>query len=152
MPSGTVQETIAAPCQAVFNLLHDYDRRLEWDTLLQEAYLVDGHDKAQVGAVSVCTGRPHLGGLSLKTEYITFQPPMLAAVKLVNRPALFDSFAASIHHREVSESESTVDYKYNFTARPAFLRFVLHPVMNTVLAFETRKRLRALKQHFAHIE
>ena len=34
MPHGSVTETIPAPSSEVFRLLHDYDRRLEWDTLL----------------------------------------------------------------------------------------------------------------------
>jgi hypothetical protein len=39
MPHGTVTETIPAPSAEVFKLLHDYDRRLDWDTLLQDARL-----------------------------------------------------------------------------------------------------------------
>ena len=46
MPHGEVSETIPAPSSAVFDLLHDYARRLEWDTLLQSAYLDDGHTAA----------------------------------------------------------------------------------------------------------
>jgi hypothetical protein len=37
MAHGEVTEIIPAPSQAVFDLIHDYSRRLEWDTLLQAA-------------------------------------------------------------------------------------------------------------------
>jgi hypothetical protein len=34
MPHGQVSELISAPIDVVFDLVHDYSRRLEWDTLL----------------------------------------------------------------------------------------------------------------------
>lgn len=148
MPHSTIREVIPAPSAAVFALLHDYDRRLEWDTLLQAAYLTDGFPAAQLGAVSVCKGRTYLGGIAMKTRYVSFRPPAIAAVRMVNRPPFFESFAATIRHRDLSASSSEVEYIYHFTARPRWLRFLLHPFINTLLARETRRRLRALRQWF----
>src|SRR5438105_5057012 len=136
MPHGTVREEIPAPSAEVFQLLHDYRRRLQWDTLLQAAYLTDGYQEAQAGAVSVCKGRTHLGGIAVKAEYVTFRPPELAAVKMINRAPFFDTFAATIRHRNLTDSSSMVEYSYTFTARPSWLRFILHPVMNAILVFE----------------
>jgi hypothetical protein len=65
MPHGVVREAIPATSAAVFALLHDYERRLEWDTLLQAAYLTDGYRQAEPGAVAVCQGRKHLGGIAV---------------------------------------------------------------------------------------
>ena len=148
MPHGTVREVIPAPSADVFRLLHNYDRRLEWDTLLQAAYLTDGYREAELGAVSVCKGRTHLGGLEIKTKYVSFRPPEVAAVKMVNQPPFFETFAATILHQDLSASSSSVEYKYNFTARPRWLRFILHPLMSAMFAFETKKRLGALKHFF----
>jgi hypothetical protein len=145
MPRGIVREVIAAPSAAVFRLLHDYDRRLEWDTLLRAAYLTDGYRQAQLGAVSVCQGKTHLGRIALKTRYVSFRPPDVAAVKMVNRPPFFDKFAATIRHGDVTAYSSFVEYHYNFVARPKWLRFLLHPLMNALFRWETGKRLRALK-------
>ena len=149
MPHGEVSEVIPAPGGVVFDLLHDYERRLEWDTLLQAAYLDDGFTAAEKGATSVCVGRWTLGGIALKTVYVTFQRPTLAAVKLVNEPPFFGKWAASIHHEELSEGESRVTYKFHFTSRPAMLRFILEPIMQRVFLWETRKRLRALRAYFS---
>jgi len=63
MAHGSVSATIPAPSAAVFDLLHDYGRRLEWDALLRAAYLADGHTVTGKGATSVCVGRRSLGGL-----------------------------------------------------------------------------------------
>lgn len=46
MAHGEFTEIIPAPSRAVFDLIHDYSRRLEWDTLLRAAYLDDGHTVA----------------------------------------------------------------------------------------------------------
>lgn len=148
MPHGTVREVIPAPSAAVFGLLHDYGRRLEWDTLLQAAYLTDGHQEVRQGAVAVCKGRAGLGGIALKSVYVTFHPPEVAAVRMVNRPAFFDAFAATIRHRDLPGGSSSVEYVYQFTARPAWLRFLLHSLMGLAFALETRKRLRSLRRFF----
>ena len=39
MPTVEIKEIIPASAELVFALVHDYRRRLEWDTLLREAYL-----------------------------------------------------------------------------------------------------------------
>lgn len=39
MPTAYVEEVLPFTAHQAFDLVHDYDRRLEWDTLLQEAYL-----------------------------------------------------------------------------------------------------------------
>lgn len=148
MAHAEISEVIPAPSAAVFDLLHDYNRRLEWDTLLQAAYLVDGATAAAKGVASVCVGRRSLGGIALKTVYVTFERPTLAAVKMVNAPALFESWAASIRHDDISANESRLTYKFQFTSRPHSLRFVLDPLIARLFVWETRKRLRALKAFF----
>ena len=144
MAHGEVSEILPVPREVAFDLIHDYGRRLEWDTLLRAAYLEDGHLAAAKGVTSVCVGRRSLGGIALKTIYVTFQRPTLAAVKMVNAPAFFQSWAASIHHEEVSIGRSRITYKFYFTTKPRLLRFILEPLIERVFAWETKRRLRAL--------
>ncbi|MBK9163089.1 MAG: SRPBCC family protein [Acidobacteria bacterium] len=148
MATTEIRETIPASADAVFALIHNYDRRLEWDTLLKEAYLEPEFDEACLGAISVCRGKGLLGIFALRTQYVSFDRGRVAAVKLLNQPPFFDAFAASIRHAKIDDAHSEVIYKVNFTARPAWLRPVLHPLMQAVFAWETRKRLRALKSFF----
>lgn len=147
MPKATVKETMPASATRVFAVLHDYDRRLEWDTLLQEAYLEPDFAEAGLGAISVCKGKTMLGGIALRTVYVSFKPGRVAAVKMLNRPPFFRTFAASIRHFDEGENLSELVYEYNFTAKPRFLGWLLHPVMNVFLDWETRKRLRSLKRY-----
>ncbi len=148
MPTAEIKEIIPAPAEAVFNLLHDYKRRLEWDTLLRKAYLEPEYEKSEKGAISVCRGKRILGGFAVRTVYVSFEPGKVAAVKMLNQPPFFDTFAASIRHRKIDDENSEVIYKVNFTAKPRFLRPILNPIMRRVFVWETRKRLRALKTFF----
>jgi ribosome-associated toxin RatA of RatAB toxin-antitoxin module len=149
LPTAEIKEVIPASAVEVFDLVHDYQRRLEWDTLLQKAYLEDDFAESCKGAISVCQGRNILGGFALRTQYVSFERGKVAAVKMLNQPPFFDTFAASIRHADIGEDLSEIIYKVNFTAKPRFLRFILHPIMKIVFAWETKKRLSALKEFFA---
>lgn len=133
MADGSVSAIIPAPSEAVFDLLHDYSRRLEWDTLLRAAYLTDGHTAAGKGVTSVCVGRRSLGSLAFKTVYVTFERPKRAAVKLVNAPAFFETWAATIQHQNLSAQASRLTYTFHFTVRPRLLRPLLDPLMESTL-------------------
>jgi hypothetical protein len=148
MVHGQVSEIIPAASHVAFDLIHDYARRLEWDTLLQAAYLDGGDTVAGNGVTSVCLGGRSLGGIALRTVYISFDRPKVAAVKMVNAPAFFRSWAASIRHEDISDQESRITYRFHFVTKPRILRFILDPIMERVFIWETRKRLRALKAFF----
>ena len=150
MPHGQVIDVIPTPADEVFRLLHDYDRRLDWDTLLQAAYLLDNCQEAAVGVKSVCKGKRALGGIALTTEYISFRAPEVAAVRMINRPPFFETFAATIRHESQADGSSRIEYNYNFTSRPRWLRFVLDPIMNLCFKMETKKCIAALRRHFAN--
>src|SRR5690349_883244 len=114
MPRGSHAVEIDASCQAVFELVHDYARRLEWDSMLSEARLLGGATRAALGVRSLCVGTWRGGYLDLETEYVRFEPGLVAAVKLCNRPAFFDNFAATIRHEPLGDGRSRVTYIYNF--------------------------------------
>jgi hypothetical protein len=121
MIHGCVSEVMPASSGEVFDLLHDYNQRLAWDTLLSAAYLNDGHVRAAPGATSVCVGRRMWGSIALKTVYVALDRPRLAAVKMVNSPPLFESWAASIRHDDISPDASRLTYTWTFVARPRWL-------------------------------
>jgi hypothetical protein len=145
MPRESVAIEIAAPCEAVFAVIHDYSCRLAWDTMLREARLLDGATAAGIGVRSLCVGTWRSAGLALETEYIRFEPGRVAAVKLTNRPLLFARFAATIRHDVISATRSRTTYIYAFRARPQYLAPLLEPLINTLLRHEVHRRLRALR-------
>jgi len=145
MKKESVSEIIHQPCEAVFEMLHDYDRRLQWDTLLRQARLLHGATRADLGVQSLCAGKWSTGGIPVISEYVTFQHPECAAVKMVNQPPFFKSFAATIRHISLDDDRSKITYTYHFEAKPRWLAWLLEPIMNFKLKRETRKRLEALK-------
>ncbi|HEX5037445.1 MAG TPA: SRPBCC family protein [bacterium] len=147
MKRTTVAETILRPCAEVFDLVHDYGRRLEWDTLLRKACLLDGAGSAGPGVRSLCAGKWPSFGIPMVTEYVTFRRGEVAAVKLVNRPPFFRAFAATIRHAPLGTGRSRIEYIYRFEAKPRWLAWLLEPVMNLRLKRETAKRLKALKDY-----
>jgi hypothetical protein len=146
MSAGTASIDIASPPEDVFDLLHDYSRRLEWDPFLRKAHLLDGAKQAGVGVSSRCVARRGVGGLAMNTEYVSFTSPLVAAVKMTRGPFFLRSFAASIRHDSLDGGRSRVTYRYNFTSWPECLGFLMEPIVGWILHRETTRRLQALKR------
>jgi len=147
MAREIISVEIAASCEAVFDVIHDYPSRLDWDSMLTKAYLLDGATSAGVGVSSVCTGTWRSLYLSFETKYIRFVPGDIAAVKLVNKPLFFKKFSATIRHDPLGENRSRTTYIYNFKARPKYLAWLIAPIINLRLKHEVSNRLQALKAH-----
>ena len=145
---AVITQEIPASREATFDLLHDYERRLDWDTLLRRAYTVGGVP-AGPGVEAVCQARWSLGGLSFRTAYVTFRRPELAAVKLVGRAPLFASWAASIKHVPLDGERHELRYTLTFRCRPRILAPLIERVALAAFRWETRRRLRALARALA---
>ncbi|HKQ73456.1 MAG TPA: SRPBCC family protein [Blastocatellia bacterium] len=133
---------IRAPARELFALTQDYSRRLEWDCFLKAAYLLDDAPRAGIGVRANCVAR---SGLAMETEYISFNPPEVAAVKMTRGPWFIESFAGSWRFHEETREQTRVYFKYSVRARPRWLAPLLSPVLAVVFARDTRKRLAALK-------
>lgn len=139
---AVVERLIAAPPEVIFDLVHDYSRRLQWDTLLRDAYVVGG-GTAGVDVDTVCTARWLLGGFSFRTRYVTFSPPTLAAVTLVDPVLVFRTWSASIRHKPVGDA-TLVRYTMTFTCRPGVAARLIEAVAVRMFRLETARRLAAL--------
>jgi hypothetical protein len=138
---------IRAGAEAIFDLVHDYSRRLDWDPFLKEACLLDGAVAAGVGVTSRCTARNGFAGLAMESVYVSFQRPRVAAVRMTKGPVLLETFAASINQDPVGPGTTRVTYRFNFSTRPRWLRAIVHPVAAALFMREVRGRLEALKRH-----
>ena len=138
---------IQAKAEDVFDLVHDYARRLEWDTFLQEARLLDGAGRAGLGVKARCTARNGFAGLAMDTVYVSFERPRVAAVRMTSGPAILEAFAASLRQEEIEPGVTRVTYRFNFSTRPRWFRAVLDRVAAVLFLREIRHRLQALKRH-----
>lgn len=150
MPRGSASVDVRAPAALVFDILHDYSLRLEWDTMLSAADLVGDATVAAAGVRSLCVGTWSSAFLPMETEYIVFRPGEVAAVRLTNRPLLFERFAASIRHTPLGTDGSRVTYTYSFRTRPRHLAMLVEPVVARCMAREVRARLLGLRDFVEH--
>ena len=154
MAHAVIAITIDATAEQVFDVVHDYEIRTDWDTLLRSARM-EGNRVPEQGAVAVCAARWYLGGLVFRTRYVTFNRPVVAAVTLVKPYFIFENWSASIRHREVpgrgtdpaDGAESEVVYTLNLRCRPTWFARPLEAVAMKAFELETRRRLRALKRY-----
>lgn len=138
---------IRASSDAIFDLIHDYARRLEWDPFLKEACLLEGAQAAALGVKARCTARNGFAGLAMETVYVSFDRPRVAAVKMTRGPAVLETFAATLRQEDVGSGMTLVTYRFNFATRPRWLRAIADPIAAALFRREVRGRLMALKCH-----
>ena len=146
MPRGTHSIEINASCDAVFELIHNYDIRLQWDSMLCEATLLGAAAEVVKGVRTRCVGNWKCLWLAIEADYLSYEKGKVAAVKMSNKPMFFAEFAATIRHDDLKNGRSKVTYIFNFDAKPRYLTFLLEPVMKFCLKREVTHRLAALKR------
>jgi ribosome-associated toxin RatA of RatAB toxin-antitoxin module len=126
----------------VFTLTQDYSRRLSWDPFLRHAELVGGAIAPGVGVRAWCVA---WSGVGMETEYVSFAPPRIAAVKMTSGPWLLESFGGAWEFRAAGSNRTSVTFRYQFRTRPRWLAWLLEPLARRWFSWETRKRVLALE-------
>jgi ribosome-associated toxin RatA of RatAB toxin-antitoxin module len=126
----------------VFDYTQDYDNRLKWDVFLKRAELVEGAAKAGRGVKAYCVAK---NGMGMLTEYITYNPPKVTAVKMLKGPWLFKSFQASWTFKELDPVKTEVTFVYSFKLRFPFS--LMNGIIKANLHKNVRKRLEYLKKN-----
>jgi hypothetical protein len=141
---STLKQTIEihADPGSLFVLSQDYAHRLAWDPFLQEARLLNGASEPGVSVRAWCVAR---SGLGMETEYVTFEPPCVTAVRMTRGPAFLASFSGSWRFEPNQAGGTMVTFAYHFKSRPRWLRWLLEPILHSVFKRDTIRRLRALK-------
>lgn len=147
MPACSTSIDVPADARTAFDLIHDYTCRLDWDSMLSEARLLDGATQAGLGVTSRCVGGWRVGRSAVESRYITFKPGQVAAVEMTRGPWFFESFTASIRHQPLEDGTSRVTYTYSLIARPRWLRFLIEPLLQWIMSWEVRWRLASLANY-----
>ena len=108
---------INKPAQVIFDYTQDYNNRLTWDTFLKKADLINGATEAGKGVKAWCVAH---NGLGMETEYVTFNPPKVTAIKMTRGPYLFKSFLGSWTFKEITATQTEVMFLYSFELRFPF--------------------------------
>ncbi|KQU82838.1 hypothetical protein ASC78_15715 [Variovorax sp. Root318D1] len=129
-----------ASSDVVFDAFHYHVWRARWDSLVSDARVVGGAPCPFVGAETENTGGGWLRGLSMRTRFIAFDRPHVAAASMIGCSFPFSRWAASMRHRDTQPGRSMLIYVYTIEAGPTALRWLLEPVVTWVFARQTQRR------------
>jgi len=132
--------------EIVFALTQNYSARLNWDPFLREAMLLNGAAEPAVGVRAWCVAR---FGVGIETEYVSFRPPRIAAVKMTRGPKILETFGGAWEFTPVDGSRTQVTFRYQLRARPRWLAWFIEPLARWWFSRETRIRVVALAKALA---
>lgn len=141
---------LPASCEVVFDVFHYHQWRAHWDSLVERTRVSDGAPCPYVGAVSDNRGGGLLRGLNMRTEFIAYERPRMAAAKMVGRSFPFSRWAASMKHEAIGAQRSLMIYTYTIEAGPPGLRWLMEPVVGWIFAWQTRKRFARMRHFLAN--
>lgn len=136
-----------AACTVVFDVFHYHHWRARWDSLVDKTQVVGGAPCPFVGAVTENVGGGLLRGLSMRTRFVAYDRPRIAAAAMIGRSFPFTRWAASMQHRAIDTQRSVMIYTYSLEAGPAGFRWCIEPVVKLVFGWQTRRRF-ARMRHF----
>ena len=93
--------------------------RKRWDTFIREQYYLDGAQRAAKGARTVTVSRR---GARLTSEYVSFNPPTNVGMRVLDGPWFFEKLGGGWRF-SAHEGGTLAVWKYNFTCRPAIIRW-----------------------------
>ena len=138
----SVNTMVSGSADWLFALSQDYSRRQEWDPFASRSELLNG---ATVPAVGVDEYIESAGGLVMVSRYVSFQPPRVAAVSMIEGPRVLASFSRGWKFRQMSPTHCRVTFTYNFRTSPIWLRWAMEPIAGLWYQRQTRARLNCFK-------
>ncbi len=144
MESIKFTEKIEIKCspEFAFDYTQDYNQRLNWDTFLKKAELIEGATIADKGVKAYCVAK---NGLGMVTEYVSFNRPRATAIKMTKGPYMFKSFLGSWTFKEIQPNLTEIIFLYSFQLRFPF-NLATGPIKRNLKA-NVKQRLEDLKEN-----
>ena len=143
---------IAVKQARVFDTINNYGRRLEWDTLLRHAEVLDEDENVLPLSTPLVAGmsvrsyaRWVSGGVVMKTRYTQCDFPA-AMLEMEEGPWFFEYFRAKANLEETADGGTYWRGEYNFVCRPRALRWIIEPIVSWVFLRETKMRAEGMKK------
>lgn len=148
-------EIAVAPSE-VWNAIHEYEHRLEWDRMLRDV-AVDGVAPKRAAAINAGSevtqwARWAAGGVMMKVRYLVSRSPTATAagyakVEMIRGPWFFRAFTARSELIALDAGSTRSVAKYEFECGPKWLRWVIEPIVLAVFRRETTSRWASLKRY-----
>lgn len=149
MAHGKLEFIMPAGSADAFEAFFNHEKRLEWDTLLDVTYVEGGGSHPYVGAVTGNVGRGWKTWLSMRTRFLSYNPPLQASAEMIEPTGPFALWAASMRFRDRSDGSSDLTYMYSIKLRPKWVGVILDPVAACLFAWETRCRFAAMAKYLS---
>ena len=138
-----------ASAAVVFDAFH-YDRwRARWDSLVSDTRVQSGEPCPFVGAITENQGAGTLRSLSMRTQFVSYDRPNVAAATMLGHSFPFTRWAASMRHKDTAPNRSMLIYTYTFEVGPWCLRWLIAPVVEWIFNWQTRRRFHRLRDFLA---
>ncbi|KPX43371.1 Uncharacterized protein ALO68_03030 [Pseudomonas syringae pv. helianthi] len=66
---------------------------------------------------------------------------------MIEPQGFFQEWATSMHHKDLGNDTSELNYTFSMRLRPRWLGWMLNPVVNTLFEIETRRRFAAMPKY-----
>ena len=136
-----------APSSDAFEAFFNHTVRRKWDTLLSVNYVEGGGTHPRVGAITANEGRGWKAALSMRTRFLTYDPPQQASAVLVEPTGPFAQWGASMRFRDRTDGGSDMTYTFTIHLRPRWLGWILDPIAGLLFTWETRRRFRSMARY-----
>jgi hypothetical protein len=116
--------------------------RLRWDPFIRHQHLI-GADVPGKGVRTLTKARV---GPKMISEYASYRPPTSVGMTMVKGPWFFASFGGGWRFKPETRdgvAGTQAVWKYTYSIRPSWLRFVAEPIGQWLLGREIRARIAA---------
>jgi ribosome-associated toxin RatA of RatAB toxin-antitoxin module len=144
MPKVEYTAEINVSQARAFELTQDYQLRKIWDPFITDSKLLDGASQAGVGVKNWVRAR---NGFSMTVEYVSYKPPHVTAMKMIDGPWFFSSFGGSWLFKPVGASSTSVTFQYTFKTRWPWLQPIVDPIIQRVFNWDIKARVLSLKKY-----
>lgn len=140
MPQVIAERTVRLDAATAFELSQTTgDFRLRWDPFIHSQHF---EGEARRAAKGVRTRTRSRMGLLMVSEYVSHVPGRNVGMKMVSGPWFFDQFGGGWRFSE-HDGGTLLVWKYTFSCRPGWLRWLAHPVGEWLLGREIDRRISA---------
>ena len=147
MAHGRLVFVMPARSSDAFEAFFDHRVRLRWDTLLSVTYVEGGGTHPYVGAISTNRGRGWKAGFTMRTRFLSYDPPRQASAELVQPTGPFALWAASMRFTDRDDGSSELAYTYSIRLRPRWVGALLDRRAGILFGRETRRRFAAMADY-----
>ncbi|NYI70552.1 hypothetical protein GGQ54_001112 [Naumannella cuiyingiana] len=113
------------------------ETRLRWDPFIDRQHFLDGATRPGKG---VRTFTRHRWGLSMISEYVSWNPPTNVGMRMVRGPWFFATLAGGWRFTGVPDG-TRATWKYSFACRPGWLAPLAERIGGALLGREIEARL-----------